>query len=510
MDISLQKENFGFCSIILDKVVEQSVTAELNLPDYMPDILRVVKANMTAKINQVNLVGDRITVDGVCDAQIVYCCEAGELHTYSAVTEFSRYAECREALSTDTVTVKAVCDYANCRAISPKKAEIKGNISLPIKLIRKELREVLCGAQGAGIQLKTDNVSAVSIVAIGEKTFSMSDVFELPDGKDNIKSIIYSDAFAVFGEVKQISNKLMLKGELSVNVVYIPESKVTSVERISRSVPINQIIELEGISEGSMCDINLSVPMLEVTAKPKVDNTLRVIDISASVAALITAKEKKEVEIILDAYSTTNSVDIKKDTLSVVSLEQKVNETFVIKEVIDVSQNSLAGVLDIRIEEPSFSTSISETEITVSGTVKACIIYTDSAGEPAYMEKLIDFSNIYANKDGKAARFEPKITITASSFVVPSSEKIDLKIEASVSGNIYSEKKVVCINEIINEGERDKGVDPRGVTIYFAQENESLWSIARRYNTTIEAIVRENEIANDVLNEKQMLIIPSI
>lgn len=61
MDISLQKENFGFSSIIFDKVVEQSVTAELNLPDYMPDILRVVKANITPKISSVNLVGDRIT-----------------------------------------------------------------------------------------------------------------------------------------------------------------------------------------------------------------------------------------------------------------------------------------------------------------------------------------------------------------------------------------------------------------------------------------------------------------
>lgn len=356
MDISLQKENFGFSSIIFDKVVEQSVTAELNLPDYMPDILRVVKANITPKISSVNLVGDRITIDGVSEAQIVYCCEAGEMHTYSAITDFSRYAECREALSTDTVTVKAVCDYANCRAMSPKRAEIKGNISIPIKLIRKELREVLCGAQGVGIQLKTDNVSAVSIVAIGEKTFSMSDVFELPDGKDNIKSIIYSNAFAVSGDVKQINNKLMLKGELSVNIVYIPEGKVTSVERISHSLPINQIIELEGISEGSMCDISLSVPMLEVAAKPKVDNTLRVIDISASVAAFITAAEKKEVEVILDAYSTTNSVEIKTDTHSVVDFEEAVNETLIIKEVIDVSQNAVTGVLDIRIEEPSFNT----------------------------------------------------------------------------------------------------------------------------------------------------------
>lgn len=510
MDISLQKENFGFSSIIFDKVIEQSITAELNLPDYMPDILRVVRATLTPKINSVNLVGDRVTVDGVCEAQIIYCCEGGALHTYSAVSDFSRYTECREALSTDTVTVKAVCDYANCRALSPKRAEVKGNISIPVKLIRRDSREVLTGAEGGGIQLKTESLSAVSITAAGEKTFSMSDVFELPDSKESIKSIVYSDAFAVLGEVKQINNKLMLRGELSVDVAYIPESKVSSIEHISHSLPISQIVELEGISENSLCDIHLSVPIIEATAKPKADNTLRVVDISASVAASITAAERKEAEVILDAYSTVNSVDIRTDTRALMDFGETVNEVFLIRESVDVSQNGITAVTDVRIEDTSYAASVSENEITVSGTVKACIIYTDSAASPSYMEKLIDFTSVLPNNSGKSARFEPRVTVMGSSFVLSSSDRVDLKVEAAVSGNVYCEKMITSVSDIISLGEREKNQSGRGVTVYFAETNESLWGIARRYSTTVEAIADENGIANDVLTEKQMLIIPSI
>ena len=71
----------------------------------MPDILRVIRATLTPSIISANLVGDRITVDGTYEAQIIYCCEEGELHSYCGGSEFSRFDECHDAIATDVVTV---------------------------------------------------------------------------------------------------------------------------------------------------------------------------------------------------------------------------------------------------------------------------------------------------------------------------------------------------------------------------------------------------------------------
>ncbi len=510
MDISLQKENFGFSSVIYDRVIEQNVTTELSLPDYMPDIVRVIRATLTPMIVSANLVGDRITVDGTYEAQIIYCCEGGELHSYCGVSDFSRYAECHDAISTDSVSVKAVCDYANCRALSPKKAEIKGNISIPVRLTRRQSQEVLTGADGAGVQLKSDNISAVSITAVGERVFSMSDVFELPDSRDSIKSVLYADAFAVPSEIKQISNKLMLRGELFVDVAYIPESSVSEIEHISHTLPISQIVELEGINEDSLCDIHLSVPMIEVFAKPKADNTQRIVDVSASVSVFVVSSEPKESEVVLDAYSTTHCVDIKTNTHSLLDFVDTVDEVLLINESIDVSQNGVNSITDIRIEGLSYSTTVTETEFVTCGTIKACVIYTDSSNSQNYMEKLVDIKNVLPNDVGKSARFEPRLTVTGSSFVLSAAEKIDIKVEAVMKGNVYLEKTVTSVSDIINLGEQEKSQKTRGVTVYFTDDNESLWDIARRYSTTIEAIAEENDISDEVLTDKQMLIIPSI
>jgi spore coat assembly protein SafA len=47
------------------------------------------------------------------------------------------------------------------------------------------------------------------------------------------------------------------------------------------------------------------------------------------------------------------------------------------------------------------------------------------------------------------------------------------------------------------------------VRIYIVQRGDTLWKIAKRYNTTIDAIVRANNIKNpDLIVPGQKLIIP--
>ena len=42
----------------------------------------------------------------------------------------------------------------------------------------------------------------------------------------------------------------------------------------------------------------------------------------------------------------------------------------------------------------------------------------------------------------------------------------------------------------------------------FTAGNESLWDIARRYDTTVEDIMSENELKTDYVENKTMLMIP--
>jgi LysM repeat protein len=44
--------------------------------------------------------------------------------------------------------------------------------------------------------------------------------------------------------------------------------------------------------------------------------------------------------------------------------------------------------------------------------------------------------------------------------------------------------------------------------LYYGVENEDIWSIAKRYNTSVSAIMEENELDSERLKSNGMILIP--
>ena len=64
------------------------------------------------------------------------------------------------------------------------------------------------------------------------------------------------------------------------------------------------------------------------------------------------------------------------------------------------------------------------------------------------------------------------------------------------------------ITEIIIDKSKCKKIKTASLTIYFAEANESIWNIAEKYNTTVDAIIRENNISDGIIDKKCKLLIP--
>ena len=69
----------------------------------------------------------------------------------------------------------------------------------------------------------------------------------------------------------------------------------------------------------------------------------------------------------------------------------------------------------------------------------------------------------------------------------------------------------MVLNELEKEGQVLKipvKEEVVGDNVYVVQSGDSLWSIARKFNTTVTAIKEKNNLKSDLLNIGQKLIIP--
>ena len=84
--MELNQENRSFCtpSAVLDTVAEQLADVDLTLPDYCPDIEKILKCTLTPKIQSRTLSGGQLQIDGFCTVNVMYvesikksvrCCE---------------------------------------------------------------------------------------------------------------------------------------------------------------------------------------------------------------------------------------------------------------------------------------------------------------------------------------------------------------------------------------------------------------------------------------------------
>lgn len=62
----------------------------------------------------------------------------------------------------------------------------------------------------------------------------------------------------------------------------------------------------------------------------------------------------------------------------------------------------------------------------------------------------------------------------------------------------------------VDETREKKRENQSAMTIYYADAGENIWSIAKRYNTSLSAVMEENGLEEEILPEKQIVLIPMI
>ncbi|NCC86981.1 MAG: DUF3794 domain-containing protein [Clostridia bacterium] len=510
MDLKITKEAVCINETIYEGSVEQAIDSDVTLPDYCPDILRVLKCTIMPRINSTQTAGDRITVDGSALLRAIYVSENGRMHCYEQSIPFSKFIEKKGLESNPFVKVRIKTEYINCRAVSQRRLDIHGALSVNFMVVSKKPKEILSDAQGEGIQTKKKCIEVSSVVGSTSRAFPLTDVLEIGASKPPIAQMVRTSAFATASEIKVINNKVMIKGELIINAMYSADTTEASLETIETSLPISQVVELAGITEDCTTDIMLDLTSIDIIPKADSSGSMRLLDITARVDATLNATKIMNIPIIIDAYSTQYEIESESKIVDFKRLLESFTETNLCRSSIDVSGIGIKKVLDMWCSDITSSSHIHEEELVIRGTINVCMLVEDADNQIGYIERQINYEHKRKTIVTEKIECDPFVSVCASSFVIGAGESIDVRVEIKVQASVFAVSSSRMIDSITIDEEQGKKKTKASLTIYFSQQGESVWEIARRYNTTLEAIMQENSLTEEKVLENAMLLIPGI
>lgn len=505
--MNVDKQDLCACRIVREAKAEQSVDCDITLPDYCRDIKSVLSCNVEPGVTSVDITGNRITALGNANVKLMYVGDDDKIACFEQNLPLSKYVEMSALTPDSTVIVKAKMSYVNCRAVSPRRVDVHACVTMLFSVVCCEKNEIVCGASGDGLQLKSKPVTGCSAVGCANKIFEMGETVAVPQEKGNIKSVIHSAALPVITETKTVNNKILIKGDLRISSSLCNDEG--SVSKFEHTMPISRIVELDGLDESCVCDVSLDVSSLDVQLKSDESGEMRKLDISVCLAATVYGYKEKPYSYVMDAYSLTHDPVIEKNTVTQQQLAAKLNETFVISADLDFSGAQVERLIDSWCCDLTCVSGLNDDKLEISGAVTVCVLYLDKDSKPCFAQRRVDYRhNKEVESNGGTLRCDPHIAVSGIALS-GSGNSLHARVQFDVSGCVFSEYNRVLVSSIVS-GDKKSPCNAPAVTVYFGDKGEELWDIAKKYGATQEALRARNSLSGDALNERKMLIIPRL
>ena len=509
MELNLQRQPITINEVVYDGSAEQPLECDALLPDYCPDIVKILKCGVEAHISSATAAGERCLVEGMALAHVYYVAERGLLRHAEYKIPFSKSVELRGTPNDPVVTVTPSVDYINCRAVNQRRIDIRGAVTLKIKVVDQKQEQVVSDATGGGMQLRRDVMHVTELAGHHESSFPVAEELEIGYGKSPVGSIVRADAKVNVSDHKIIAGKVVVKADFLLHVCYQPTDQEKPLEIMEYSLPLSQIVDAEGTDESCLCEVDMFVNHCDVSPKQADDGEYRMLALDAGVKAVIGSHRHNEIPVASDCYSTKYDCSCKHKKLHFMRLQQVLHENVMHKASLDLPKGTRA-VLDAWCEVDNLSWKVEEKELKLAMRLMVSMFAVMEDGETQYFEQSDDVEKSVPLKDPPVhIHLDPSAGILSCAYSIVG-DKIDIRCEVLVKGCVYYPVSVNAIAEVAVDENKPKPKEYNKIYIYYADEGESIWNIAKQYNTSAGAIWEENNATDDVLPQKSMLLIPIV
>lgn len=508
MDFKITNYDVATEQICLEQTVEIPIDADFSVADYEGEIKKVLKCEITPYITSKQISSNTLHTEGEAILKVIYCNPNGEICCYEQGVPFKKSFEDSKNLDGGYCEVYTDSFVHSCRAVTERKFSIRGAVKLEAIVKTIEKKEIISDIDSSYFEQLKGEAFATTPIGKSDKNLIIDEEISLPQNMPSAKQIINSHGVATITDCKIIADKIIVKGNLKITMLYCSEEN--EIKKYSANFPFNQIIDMIGISEFCDCDASVSICGLNISPRNSDDGECRKFMLICKLEICATAKCSNSVPVIYDLYSTRYAVTPECEEVKFSKIIKQVNESFLCKKTLEMPKIEGLEILDVWCKISSSSAKCEETSAVLYGSLTACVLYKDIDGIPNYFEHIIDFEYPFSLEgDINAPYCKPEINISDCDFAITSTGEPELKVDLIIKAVVYDTTGYSLITAL-NVDENSTKENGAALVAYYADKGENVWEIAKSFLANRSEFMSLNHLTEEIVENPKMLLIPLI
>ncbi|MGL5414190.1 MAG: DUF3794 and LysM peptidoglycan-binding domain-containing protein [Clostridium sp.] len=512
--IDVIKENIQFEQLLNESNTTAMLNEEYLIPDTHPDVEEVLMVDAKPVVTSKDITGDKVVIEGKIEYNVLYLAREDSLVVCSVnySQKFSNTLDLEEGEHKVICEVDCRVEHIEAKIINERKVSIDGVMNINWEKYKEkeiELIKDVESEENVEMLKKNECVNKTKLDELLE--IIGKSVLRVSMDKPQISKILKSEITLQKKETKIGDEKVYCGCYCKVNVLYLG-NEGKEVYHLDDNVYISKELLAPDVTPDMDISTKMGLVGKNVTIEEDDLGESRIVNIEFKVSCGVKVFSKENLEVIIDAYSPSFPVEVKKDNCEMGMIHGIYNNEATVKDNIYIKEDDLKPESIITSAGNVIITEkiVVSDRVSIEGYLKVCVVYKTGDAEK-YLAKVdgdIPFTATMETMGSKKGMHIIANACIEDLNVIIEANTIAVKANLQVNAKVLFEVSKEIVNDI-KETEDEKQEKKASITIYVIGENDKLWDLAKKYKTTTEKIKKMNDMNDEdelVCGEK--LLIP--
>ncbi|WP_295153490.1 DUF3794 domain-containing protein [uncultured Ruminococcus sp.] len=493
---------------VLDTTEELPLERDIVLPDYFPDVFRVLRCTVSPSADTQTVSGDKLTYGVRAVIRVLYLTEGSRrINCIEQETVLTRTAELSGDCPDPEVYTDLSCRGVTCRVKGSRRMDVRATVCAAVKVCCRKEKEILTSGSGCGIQLRRQTVTCPVKRLTASKRVTVIQQTALPDGKPPVGTVLRTGCTVTRSEQRIVAGKLAVKGDAELEVLYscVDKAGEDTVQTLRFDLPFSQIIDMEGVDDSFDVTARVTPAGCTLIAGSGSENTA---EWEAALNVFCTAEKQGTVTGVTDVFSTEYECTAESTVTVNAGRQESVSVTAAAEHTLSAPDGTVGSIYDCCGECTRPAVRKEEGKYLFTGSAELSVLGEGSEGGIFCVSGVCVYEAALNVPDGCTVS-DARAEVTGCSYYLGEGGSIKVRAEIRISCVQSAGGEVDLISAV--KLDRSAPAVRSGncaVRLCRCGSDEDIWDIAKRFRTSVEALTEDNELTggSDSPNGRLILI----